>query len=78
MPPTGGLCGIFWAKRRRKRNQIAMKFDLIEISLVLVVFFAAPALGAVFINVLPYGYTEAAILYLSAIVATGAFWIGRK
>ena len=55
-----------------------MKFDLTELALVLAVFFIVLAFGVVWIKALPFGYTESGLLYLAAVVATSAFWIGRK
>ena len=54
------------------------KFPLAEVALTLVVFLAALALGAVLIPHLPLGYTESTLLYLSAVMAASACWIGRK
>ena len=54
------------------------KFPLEEIALALVVFLVILALGAVLIPHLPLGYTESALLYLSAVIAASACWIGRK
>ena len=55
-----------------------MKFDLTELALVLAVFFIVLAFGVVWIKAQPFGYTESALLYLAAVVATSTFWIGRK
>ena len=52
-----------------------MKFDLMELALV---FFMVLAFGVIWIKALPFGYTESALLYLAAIVAASAFWVGRK
>ena len=54
------------------------KFPLAEVALALAVFFVVLALGAVLIPHLPLGYTESALLYLSAVIAASACWIGRK
>lgn len=54
-----------------------MKIDL-AIILLLSVFFGTLVLGLLLIERLPLGYTEAALLYLSAVIATSAFWIGRN
>ena len=53
-------------------------FPLEEIALTLAVFFAVLALGVVLIPYLPMGYTESSLLYLSAVIAASACWIGRK
>ena len=53
-------------------------FPLEEIALTLAVFFAVLALGVVLIPSLPMGYTESSLLYLSAVIAASACWIGRK
>lgn len=43
------------------------------------VFIGVIIFGAFLVNhILPYGYTEASILYLAGIVGAGFFWIGRK
>ena len=54
------------------------KSPLEEIALTLAVSLVVLALGAVLIPALPLGYTESSILYLSAVIAAGACWIGRK
>lgn len=54
------------------------KFPLEEIALALAVFLVVLALGAVLIPALPLGYTESSLLYLSAVMAASACWIGRK
>lgn len=54
------------------------KFPLEEIALALAVFLVVLALGAVLIPALPLGYTESSLLYLSAVIAASACWIGRK
>ena len=54
------------------------KLPLAEIVLTLVVFLVVLALGAVIIRSLSMGYTESALLYLSAVIAASACWIGRK
>jgi len=54
-----------------------MKFDLMELALVIAVFFMVLAFGVIWIKALPFGYTES-LLYLAAIVAASAFWVGRK
>lgn len=43
----------------------------------LLVFFAVLALGLVAVEALPLGYTEATLVYLSAVVGAGLFWAGR-
>ncbi len=45
---------------------------------VLGVFIGTLLLGAFVINVLPLGYTEAALLYLACVIAASAAWIGRR
>lgn len=40
------------------------------------VFAATILLGRLVMYLLPLGYTAAALLYLSAVIATGCFWIG--
>lgn len=40
------------------------------------VFVATMFLGWLVRHMLPMGYTDAALLYLSAVIATGCFWIG--
>ena len=55
-----------------------MKFDLMELALVIAVFFMVLAFGVIWIKALAFGYTESALLYLAAIVAASAFWVGRK
>ena len=52
-----------------------MKFDLMELALVIAVFFIVLAFGTIWIKALPFGYTESALLYLAAIVAASAFWV---
>ena len=52
-----------------------MKHDA---AITLLVFLCALMIGSALIDLLPLGYTEAAILYLSAVIAAGSFWIGRK
>ena len=54
------------------------KSPLEEIALALAVFLVVLALGAVLIPHFPLGYTESALLYLSAVIAASACWIGRK
>ena len=44
-----------------------MKFDLMELALVIAVFFMVLAFGVIWIKALPFGYTESALLYLAAI-----------
>ena len=43
-----------------------MKFDLMELALVIAVFFMVLAFGVIWIKALPFGYTESALLYLAA------------
>ena len=45
---------------------------------VLGVFIGTLLLGALVINVLPFGYTEAALLHLTGVIAASAAWVGRK
>lgn len=45
---------------------------------VLGVFIGTLLLGALVINVLLFGYTEAALLYLAGVIAASAAWVGRK
>lgn len=45
---------------------------------VLGVFIGTLLLGALVINVLPFGYTEAPLLYLAGVIAASAAWVGRK
>ena len=54
------------------------KYELREIFPVIAVFFMVLAFGVIWIKALPFGYTESALLYLAAIVAASAFWVGRK
>ena len=54
------------------------KSPLEEIALALAVFLVVLALGAVIIRSISMGYTESALLYLSAVIAASACWIGRK
>ena len=42
------------------------------------VFAATLFLGVLFIKNLPFGYLECALLYLSAVIAVSALWIGWK
>ena len=46
--------------------------------IVLGVFIGTLLLGALVINVLPFRYTEAALLYLAGVIAASAAWVGRK
>ena len=43
-----------------------------------VVFLGTLALGCFCVRSLPFGYTECALLYLSAVIAVSALWIGRN
>ncbi|MBU5625872.1 hypothetical protein KQI82_02835 [Oscillibacter sp. MSJ-2] len=42
------------------------------------VFAATLFLGALCLENLPFGYLECALLYLSAVIAVSALWIGWK
>ena len=42
------------------------------------VFVGTLCLGGILLNILPYGYTESALLYLSAVLAAGFAWLGRR
>ena len=46
--------------------------------IVLAVFLITLFLGLILIDRLPYGYTECALVYLAAVVAASATWIGRR
>ena len=35
-------------------------------------------LGWILLNMLPFGYVESAVLFLAAVVAASAAWIGRE
>ena len=52
-----------------------MKKDILAVCLV---FLLALVLGVFLMNQLPFGYTDCALLYLSAVTAASAFWVGRK
>ena len=45
---------------------------------VLAVFLITLFLGLILIDRLPYRYTECALVYLAAVVAASAAWIGRR
>lgn len=45
---------------------------------VLGVFVGTLVLGWILLNMLPFGYVESAVLFLAAVVAASAAWIGRK
>ena len=42
------------------------------------VFVGTLCLGGILLNVLPYSYTDSALLYLSAVLAAGFAWLGRR
>ena len=42
------------------------------------VFLGTLALGCFCVRSLPFGYTECALLYHSAVIAVSALWIGRN
>lgn len=46
--------------------------------LVFGVFIGTLLLGALVIEALPLGHTEAALLYLACVIAASAAWVGRK
>ena len=45
---------------------------------VLGVFVGTLVLGWILLNMLPFGYVESAVLFLAAVVAASAAWIGRE
>lgn len=46
--------------------------------LVFGVFIGTLLLGALVIEALPLGHTDAALLYLACVIAASAAWVGRK
>lgn len=42
------------------------------------VFAGIMLLGGIFIEMIPMGYTEAAILYLAGVTGAGLFWLGGR
>ena len=42
------------------------------------VFVGTIVLGWILLNMLPFGYVESAVLFLAAVVAASAVWIGRE
>ena len=54
-----------------------MKDDYILLK-VLAAFVGTLVLGMALIRALPIGYVESAVLFLAAVVAASAVWIGRE
>ena len=54
-----------------------MKDDHILLK-VLTAFVGTLVLGWILLDVLPFGYVESALLFLAAVVAASAVWIGRE
>ena len=49
-----------------------------SLTTVFLVFVGTLCLGGILLNVLPYSYTDSALLYLSAVLAAGFAWLGRQ
>jgi hypothetical protein len=49
-----------------------------DIIVALAIFVFVIVFGGLYIEKSHHGYTESATLYLSGVLASGLFWIGRK
>ncbi len=49
-----------------------------DLGVMLAIFLAVIFAGGIYIENSHHGYTEAALLYLTGILAAGLFWVGRK
>ncbi len=49
-----------------------------EVLITLAIFVIVIIIGGLYIEQSRFGYTESALLYLSGVLASGLFWIGRK
>lgn len=47
-----------------------------DIVVIILIFVLTIYFGGVYINSSSHGYLESAILFLSAVIAAGCFWIG--
>ena len=45
---------------------------------LLAVFVGTLVLGGILLSAFPFGYVESALLFLAAVVAVSAVWIGRE
>ncbi len=60
------------------RREFIMNEKSKDLSITFAVFVGAIIIGGIYIERSHHGYTEAALLYLSGVLAAGLFWIGRK
>ncbi len=49
-----------------------------DLGIAFVIFVSAIIIGGIYIEHSHYGFIEAALLYLSGVLAAGLFWVGRK
>ena len=49
-----------------------------DLLIALAIFVVVIMLGSIYIKNTTYGNIESSIIYLAGVLATGAFWIGRK
>jgi ABC-type thiamin/hydroxymethylpyrimidine transport system permease subunit len=49
-----------------------------DITIVILIFVLTIYFGGIYINSSSHGYFESAILFLSAVIAAGCFWIGQN
>lgn len=49
-----------------------------DLAIIILIFVLTIYFGGVYINSSSHGYLESAILFLSAVIAAGCFWIGQN
>lgn len=55
-----------------------MEKKWLDLAIIILIFVLTIYFGGVYINSSSHGYLESAILFLSAVIAAGCFWIGQN